>query len=339
MIMGKKCDLNSSEKATITRELANGKTTLQIAAQLVRDHRTIKKHVANASHIRCRRDKGVIKSVDRKEITVLKRSLSNMPMSTSKEVFLNAGINLPSRPTRCKILKNIGNLRKPKALPPITKAHKQKRLEWAKMYMKLDFKRVIFSDECRATLDGPDGFCRGWLREGHSVPYRLRRQQGGGGVLFWAAIHGSNLIGPYKVDDGVKMNSKNYCDLLQEKLLPYLRCLPQNERRKVMFMQDNAPSHASQFTKAFLQDNGFSGNKLMDWPAASPDLNPIENFWSLFKQKLYANGKQFSNKTELWHGITTTFAKMDKSIIPKLIGSMDNRVVSVIRKNGNYINH
>ena len=32
-----------------------------------------------------------------------------------------------------------------------------KRLNWARQYMKLDFNKVIFTGECRATLDGPNG--------------------------------------------------------------------------------------------------------------------------------------------------------------------------------------
>ena len=36
---------------------------------------------------------------------------------------------------------------------------------------------------------------------------RLKRQQRGGGLTFWAGIVGDNLIGPFRVPDGVKMYS------------------------------------------------------------------------------------------------------------------------------------
>ena len=61
-------------------------------------------------------------------------------------------------------------------------------MDWAKKYMKLDFSRVIFTDECRATLDGPDGWDRGWLRHGEQTPIKYCQQQKGGGVMFWAGI-------------------------------------------------------------------------------------------------------------------------------------------------------
>ena len=31
--------------------------------------------------------------------------------------------------------------------------------------MKVDFSKVIFTDECRATLDGPDGWVWDWINE------------------------------------------------------------------------------------------------------------------------------------------------------------------------------
>ena len=96
---------------------------------------------------------------------------------------------------------------------------------WAKTYMKTGFMNVIFSDECRATLDGPDGFCRGWLNNGQRCPTCLRRQQGGGGVMFWAALHGKKLIGPFRIENGVKMNSSAYINLLNSNLLPYINYL------------------------------------------------------------------------------------------------------------------
>ena len=62
---------------------------------------------------------------------------------------------------------------------------RKKRVEWAKQYMKLDFRRVLFTDDCRATLDG---FCRGCLHTATKSSRRLCRQQGGGEVIFWAGI-------------------------------------------------------------------------------------------------------------------------------------------------------
>ena len=58
-------------------------------------------------------------------------------------------------------------------------------------------------------------------------------------------------------------------------------------------MQDNASSHASKYSRAWFNNNGIDGSKLMTWPPINPDLNPIEMLWSLIKRAVHENGKQY----------------------------------------------
>ena len=81
----------------------------------------------------------------------------------------------------------------------------------------IHFRRVTFTDECRATLDGPDGFCREWLHTETEIPCRLRRQQGDGGVMFWAGIMYNKIVGPFRVPERVKMGSNSYQFFLRQK--------------------------------------------------------------------------------------------------------------------------
>ena len=60
--------------------------------------------------------------------------------------------------------------------------------------MKIDFKSVIFTDECRVTLDDPDGWAKGWVLDGEEAPTRMKCQQGGGGVMTWAGIVNQTFI-------------------------------------------------------------------------------------------------------------------------------------------------
>ena len=76
--------------------------------------------------------------------------------------------------------------------------------------------------------------------------------------MFWARIKRNDaLIGPYKVPEGVKINAKSYCELLDKILLPWLEDQPLLHR------------------KTFI----------------SPDLNPIENLWAIIKRLVYEDGR------------------------------------------------
>src|SRR4029434_6865577 len=240
--------------------------------------------------------------------------------------------------SRCRMLKRLASVLKPVIRPPLNQAHKQKRLQWAQDYMKTNFQTVLFTDECRATLDGPDGWSSGWLVNGHHVPTRLRRQQGGGGVMFWAGIMGRELVGPFRVPDGVKMTSAKYVEFLTDHFLLWYKKKNRAFRSKIIFMHDNAPCHAAKNTSGALAAMGIKGEKLMVWPPSSPDLNPIENLWSIIKQKIYVGGRQFTSKQVLWEAIIASCKDIKAETIKELTSSMDARIVKLISKKGSYVN-
>ena len=88
----------------------------------------------------------------------------------------------------------------------------------------------------------------------------------------------------------------------------------------------------------YLAKVGFKCEKLMTWSFSSPDLNPIENFWSLLKRKLYTGGKQYASKDELWDSILQSAQSIGAEELENLTKSVDNRLVKVLSNNGNYVN-
>jgi len=337
--MGKNKSLSATERATITKRLSEGVSPTVIAKEIKRDPRTVKKAVENINFTRkIRKDHGKSKLSPR-DMRKIALAARKMPLHTSKAVFNAAGVTGCCRQTRCTALNKVGKVLKAKARPPISKVNKGKRVSWAKKYMKVDFSKVIFTDECRATLDGPDGWARGWIIDGEPVPVRLRRQQGGGGVMFWAGIVANELIGPFRVPDGVKLNAQSYVEFLSDNFFAWYRTQKRSFKLKCMFMHDNAPAHAAKLTKEFLTSKNIKEHRLMQWPPSSPDLNCIENLWSIVKADIYEGGRQYTSTDSLWEAIKSSCEKITAAEISKLTLSMDDRLVAVIEEKGGYIHH
>ncbi len=77
---------------------------------------------------------------------------------------------------------------------------------------------------------------------------------------------------------------------------------------------------------------GIKGEKLMVWPPSSPDLNPIENLWSILKRNIYEGARQLASKQLLWEAILTSCKEIQAETLQKFSSSMDVRIVKVISK-------
>ena len=96
----------------------------------------------------------------------------------------------------------------------------------------------------------------------------------------------------------MKITAFTYTEFLEQNLIPEIHVLEPGLQDNFVFMHDNAPSHASLIARVFLRIHNLAGKRLMNWPADSPDLNPVENLWAIVLAKLYEGGKQYNNKNK-----------------------------------------
>ena len=96
--------------------------------------------------------------------------------------------------------------------------------------------------------------------------------------MFWAAIVGNELVGPFRVSDGVKMAAKVYMDFRKKHLVPWYKKKKLAFRKNMVFMHDNAPSHAARLTTEYLTSVFARHGKVMQWPACSPDFKSYRRY-------------------------------------------------------------
>ena len=100
-----------------------------------------------------------------------------------------------------------------------------------------------------------------------------------------------------KIED--TLNQHSYIKILDKALFPIIEKIG-NDDEKVIFCQDNASCQKASFVLKWLKTKSIN---VLDFPAKSPDLNPIETLWEIIKIKL----NQFDNPPEgileLWERV------------------------------------
>lgn len=214
--------------------------------------------------------------------------------------------------------------KKLKSKPPLTEAHKVARLAFAKKSIKdrVDWSKIIWSDEKKFNLDGPDGIRYYWHDLRYEPNYLSRRTFGGGTLMVWGAFVGNQLFDLVIIE--TTMNSEKYKEMLSKCLQPFIK-------RGWTFMHDGASIHQSKETKEWLKINKIP---VLEWPANSPDLNPVENLWGTLTRAVFANGRQFKSKEELKAEVLKQWDLIKPKELSNLVESMSNRIVEVIAKHG-----
>jgi hypothetical protein len=223
-----------------------------------------------------------------------------------------------------------------KKKPLLSVRHRKRRLAFALKYREWtveDWKRVIWSDETKINRFGSDGQEYVWKQKGEGLIEREIKgtvKFGGGNIMVWGCM-GWNGVGQLAEIEG-RMNADQYVSILEDHMLPSLEesGIPGEE---VIFQQDNDPKHTSKKAKKWMEGNNIT---LLDWPAQSPDLSPIEHQWVHLKRKLDEYPTAPKGVWEIWERVAEEWSKIPPEVCQNLIESMPRRLEAVIKAKGGH---
>ena len=196
-----------------------------------------------------------------------------------------------------------------------------------------DWKRVWWSDETKINRLGSDGKRYVWKQAREGLNDRLIQETvkfGGENLMMWGCMEWEGVGYACKIDG--KMDGELYEAILEDELMNTLDYYDQN-LEDIIFQHDNDSKHTCKRVKKWIQDCGM---EVLDWPAQSPDLNPIEHLWHYLKRRLMEYEDQAGGINELWRRTEVEWEKIPKEECQKLIESMPRRIAAVIRAKGGY---
>ena len=144
------------------------------------------------------------------------------------------------------------------------------------------------------------------------------------------------IIGPLifcneNKEENERINSNTYITILNSYLLPFEHTVCELIGRPAVFQQDNAPIYTAKITKEWFRTNKIV---IMDWPANSPDLNPIENIWKQLKDNIQSRSVFPRNINELKSALKEKWDNLDCSHFEAVVVLMPWRINAVLEAGG-----
>lgn len=98
-----------------------------------------------------------------------------------------------------------------------------------------------------------------------------------------------------------------------------------------VLMHDNARPHVARCVMEYLNEVGISQ---MEWPALSPDMNPIEHIWDYLKRKVHDRPVAPNSLAELRSALIEEWELIPQTLIQHLIEGMYRRLQAVVAARG-----
>lgn len=223
--------------------------------------------------------------------------------------------------------------RRPLRVPALRRGNRGRRLLWAREHFAWSdeqWSMVLFSDESRFGFHPDSRRLRVWRVPGRRSrlqhPQEVHSYQGGT-IMVWAGIRMGARTDLIWIRGN--MNALKYRnEVVEPVIIPHRVQMGQ----EFQLMHDNARAHTAQLVSTVLREHAV---RVMDWPAQSPDMNPIEHAWDMLQRRAMVNfSPNLMTEEQLFLHLKRTWDLIPQLDLDNLILSMNNRCRTLINVRG-----
>ncbi len=218
--------------------------------------------------------------------------------------------------------------------PFLTTKHITARLNWCiirEQWSMQQWYKVAFTDESSFTLRHPKNYARVWRLEGtrYESNNMLPAFKSGYVSLSVRGLFSARGRSPFVCIVGTLTQSK-YIEILNNYVIPF-KSTHYSEANGFIYQHDGCGPHHAKKVSEFLDS---SGVEVLPCPAQSPDLNPIENVWSITKPRLRNLTTYPSTPDQLFKYLWSIWNELPETYFTKLGTSMGSRCTAIKNVSG-----
>ena len=191
---------------------------------------------------------------------------------------------------------------------------------------------MLFTDESKFCIDFTYQRARVWRACNErlaQVCVAEHDRYGKGSVMVWARISMQGKTDLHIIENGTLTAVRYVNEILDVYVRPYACAIGAD----FILMDNNARPHRAHVTNQYLEDATIVR---MDWPARSPDMNPIKHAWDMLQKAISALPIQPTTVPQLSTALQEEWARLPQQQLARLISRMRRRCQTVIDARGHH---
>ncbi|CAM4590576.1 unnamed protein product [Leuciscus chuanchicus] len=314
--MGKTAD----QKAIIDTLKQEGKTQKEISERIGCSQSAVSRHLSGKSvgRKKCGKKRCTTRRGDRTMRKIVEKDRFQTLEDLRKQ-WTESGVETSRATVHRRVQKMGYRCRIPQVKPLLNQKQRQKRLTWATEKQHWTVAQWLL----KFCMSFGNQGARVWRKTGEKeMPKCLKSSvKYPQSVMVWGAMSAAG-VGPLCFIKG-RVNAASYQEILEHSMLPSAEKLYGDE--DFILQHDLAPAHSAKTTVKWFTDHGIT---VLNWPANSSDLNPIEDLWDIVKRKL--RDARPNTLDELKAAIEASWASITPQQCHRLITAMPHRIEAVI---------